>query len=378
MVTAGSRQSPQVNIVATIARAKGLPCRVHVPSGDLTPELRAAAAAGAEIVAHPAGRNSVIRARAREDAAARGWLEIPFGMECERAVDLTAAQVCEIPEGAERIVVPVGSGMTLAGILWGLEGLGLEIPVLGVQVGGSVAARLDRFAPAGWRERVELVPAGLDYHDHAPETRFEGVELDPVYEAKCVPFLRPNDLLWVVGRRATAGADPGEILWITGDSRRELRSLEGEFDAILSCPPYADLERYSEDPADISNMAWPEFRAAYREIIALSVGLLRDNAFAVWVVGDVRSPGGAYRGLIRETIEAFEEAGASLWNEAILVSQVGSLPIRAARPFLGSRKLAKCHQNVLIFAKGDAAEATRRLGEVEVFLPDPEGGETPS
>ena len=46
LVTAGSRQSPQVNIVATLAAHHGLPCRVHVPSGSLTPELEAARAAG--------------------------------------------------------------------------------------------------------------------------------------------------------------------------------------------------------------------------------------------------------------------------------------------------------------------------------------------
>jgi hypothetical protein len=50
-----------------------------------------------------------------------------------------------------------------------------------------------------------LRAAGLDYHQHAPVAALGGLELDPVYEAKCLPFLRPGDLLWVVGRRATGG-----------------------------------------------------------------------------------------------------------------------------------------------------------------------------
>lgn len=38
LVTAGSRASPQVNIVAHIAAHLGLPCRVHTPTGALSPK----------------------------------------------------------------------------------------------------------------------------------------------------------------------------------------------------------------------------------------------------------------------------------------------------------------------------------------------------
>ena len=42
LVTAGARHSPQVGIVAGIAAALGVPCRVHVPDGATTPEIAAA------------------------------------------------------------------------------------------------------------------------------------------------------------------------------------------------------------------------------------------------------------------------------------------------------------------------------------------------
>jgi hypothetical protein len=51
---------------------------------------------------------------------------------------------------------------------------------------------------------VTLVPSGLDYHDEAPRQSIAGLSLDPIYEAKCIPFLEPGDVLWVVGIRATA------------------------------------------------------------------------------------------------------------------------------------------------------------------------------
>jgi 1-aminocyclopropane-1-carboxylate deaminase/D-cysteine desulfhydrase-like pyridoxal-dependent ACC family enzyme len=204
LVTAGSRQSPQVNIVAHIAQRLGVPCRVHVPSGDLTPELEAAQDAGAELVQHRPGYNTVIVARAREDAEQSGWTEIPFGMECEEAVRQTAGQVpAVLPEGVKRIVMPVGSGMSLAGVLAGLAAHGHTIPVLGVQVGADPTKRLDTYA-AGWRSRATLVKSELDYHDHAPVQVLHGIQLDPVYEAKCLAYLEPGDLLWVVGIRGTS------------------------------------------------------------------------------------------------------------------------------------------------------------------------------
>ena len=151
LVTAGSRQSPQANIVAQIARVMGIPCRVHTPTGELSPELLAARAAGAEVVQHKAGYNNVIIARAREDAAALGWANIPFGMECGEAVQATRAQAGNLPAEAQRLVIPVGSGMSLAGVLWGLRDAGLSIPVLGVVVGADPVKRLDTYAPPDWR-----------------------------------------------------------------------------------------------------------------------------------------------------------------------------------------------------------------------------------
>jgi hypothetical protein len=206
LVTAGSRASPQATIVAQVAHELGVPARLHMPAGEPTDEQALATALGAELVEHRPGHNSVIVARAREDAAERGWREIPFGMECEEAVEATSWQVAGLPPDARRVVVPVGSGMSLAGILYGLEQYGMSIPVLGVVVGADPDKRLDRWAPADWRERVALVPAGSDYHEARTEHEVVGLELDAHYEAKAAAFLRPGDLLWCVGLRATQAA----------------------------------------------------------------------------------------------------------------------------------------------------------------------------
>lgn len=203
LVTAGARHSPQVNIVATVAAHLGLRCRAHIPAGPVTPELEAAAAAGAQLIAHRPGHNSVIVARARADAAALGWGHIPFGMEHAEAVRQTAGQVGWVAASAPRIVVAVGSGMSAAGIVAGLHAARSSARVLGVCVGADPRPRLNKFC-AGWRARLELVPAGLPYHKPYPEPHLGDLALDPYYEAKCLPHLGAGDLFWVVGIRQTA------------------------------------------------------------------------------------------------------------------------------------------------------------------------------
>jgi 1-aminocyclopropane-1-carboxylate deaminase/D-cysteine desulfhydrase-like pyridoxal-dependent ACC family enzyme len=206
LITAGSRQSPQVSIVAAIARHLGMRCRVHVPAGADTPQIAAALSAGAEVVRHRPGYNTVIVARAREDAVAlRRWGLVPFGMECVSAIQMTATQVSSALEvGPARVIVPVGSGMSLAGVLSGMYGsaslVDARVPVLGVVCGADPTSRLDRWAPLWRAQGVELVGAAVDYHRHVAAA-VGGVSLDPVYEAKCAEFLRPGDLLWVVGHR---------------------------------------------------------------------------------------------------------------------------------------------------------------------------------
>jgi hypothetical protein len=94
--------------------------------------------------------------------------------------------------------------------------------------------------------------------------------------------------------------------------------------------------------------------------------MLKPNRFAVFCVADIRDKGGFYRGFVPDTIAAFEDAGARFYNEGILVTAVGSLPLRAGRYFTTSRKLGKTHQNVLVFVKDDPRQAATDCGEVDI------------
>lgn len=153
--------------------------------------------------------------------------------------------------------------------------------------------------------------------------------------------------------------------WFCGDSATLIPEWGGQADFLFSCPPYGNLEVYSDLPDDLSAMPHEDFIAAYRAIIKAAVDKLAPDSFAVFVVGDYRCKKGFYRNFTGETVAAFEDAGARFYNEGILVTAVGSLPVRITKQFQASRKLGKTHQNILGFCKGDPKAAARKIAVPE-------------
>ena len=155
--------------------------------------------------------------------------------------------------------------------------------------------------------------------------------------------------------------------WTHGDSLEIDTIAKGyKADLIFSCPPYADLEVYSDMKEDISNMPYNEFLKIYREIIRKSCEMLNDDRFAVFVVGDVRDKKGFYRNFVSDTIKAFLDCSVTLYNELILVNQLGNLQMRAGKYFNGGRKVGKQHQNVLVFYKGDPKKIKENYPELDL------------
>lgn len=214
---------------------------------------------------------------------------------------------------------------------WAPAGGTVLDPFAGGSVRGIVAARL-----------------GLDYH---------GVDL------------RPEQ---VNVNRANADAVLPDGVhrpeWYVGDATRTAASadLPAAADLVFSCPPYADLERYSDDPADLSTMPYPEFREAHASAIRQACDRLRPDSFAVWVIGEARDRNRGLYGLVGDTVRAFQDAGMEYTSEAVLVAPVATAAMRAGRGFDGGRVLTRCHQNVLVFCKGNRNRAAKRLGAVDV------------
>lgn len=139
--------------------------------------------------------------------------------------------------------------------------------------------------------------------------------------------------------------------YYVGDSNVVLTELIPMYDLVFSCPPYADLEVYSEMKEDLSTMEYNEFIKVYSEIIKKAVAKLKSGGYACFVVGDIRDKKGFYRDFISHTKQAFINAGAGLYNEAILLQPLGTAMLRAGKIFEAGRKLTKVHENVLIFKK---------------------------
>ncbi|HBE41222.1 MAG TPA: hypothetical protein DDW27_08470 [Bacteroidales bacterium] len=139
--------------------------------------------------------------------------------------------------------------------------------------------------------------------------------------------------------------------WFCGDSELILEGMDKQFDFIISCPPYFNLEIYSDMPNDLSNMKWDDFLFKYGTIIKYSLKLLKYGGYACFVVGDIRDKEGYYYDFPGETKAAFRRNGAKLYNDAILLNVVGTASMRASKIFDGGKKLTKIHQNVLVFQK---------------------------
>lgn len=139
--------------------------------------------------------------------------------------------------------------------------------------------------------------------------------------------------------------------WICNDSNKELDLFDRQFDFVFSCPPYVDLEVYSDLDGDISNKPYNEFMSLYESIIKKSCQLLKRGGYACFVVGEVRDKQGNYIGFVPDTINAFKNCGMKFYNEGILLDQLGTACMRADRQFSAGQKLVKVHQNILVFKK---------------------------
>ena len=124
-------------------------------------------------------------------------------------------------------------------------------------------------------------------------------------------------------------------------------------DLLFSCPPYYDLEVYSELENDASNQNnYKDFLKIINKAFTGAIKCLKEDRFAVIVVGDIRDEKGFYYGFVDDVKNIFLQNGVQVYNEMIIAESLGTLPQRVGR-YMNNRKIGKCHQNVLVFYKGN-------------------------
>lgn len=155
----------------------------------------------------------------------------------------------------------------------------------------------------------------------------------------------------------------GSIEWRQGDSAQALAEMEPDsVDMLFGCPPYYDLEKYSDDPDDLSNLSNEEFDERMAITIEHAARALRDDSFAVFVVGSVRDKKSRILDMRRCMVDAAERAGMWLYNDAVLLNHVASVRFTMGKAFRERRLLSRVHQEILVFVKGEAKVAATRAG----------------
>jgi 1-aminocyclopropane-1-carboxylate deaminase/D-cysteine desulfhydrase-like pyridoxal-dependent ACC family enzyme len=197
LVGFGGRRSNTAPALAAAGRRYGIPVRFHTASGPDTPEMALAEALGASVVRHAPGYLTVTRRRAEEDAHVRGFRLVARGDHA--GVVTQVASLRDYP--FKRVVLAAGAGVTLAGVAAGALACGLGKPILAVQIGAAVDHDYLTARVPGWR-RFVTIKQTTEKYETAVEAKLGDLRLDPLYEAKLLPFLLEGDVIWNLGSRA--------------------------------------------------------------------------------------------------------------------------------------------------------------------------------
>ena len=160
--------------------------------------------------------------------------------------------------------------------------------------------------------------------------------------------------------------------YINDDGQNVADHLEPESqDLLFSCPPYFDLEKYSDLPNDASNQGtYEEFIEIIRNAFTAAIGCLKQDSFAVICVGDVRDKRtGIYYDFVGDVKQIFKDGGMLFYNDIVLIEIGATAAIRAAR-YMDTRKVVKMHQNVLVFYKGNPKNIKKNFPKIEYASED--------
>ena len=140
------------------------------------------------------------------------------------------------------------------------------------------------------------------------------------------------------------------------------------YDLVFTCPPYYNLEKYTDEEDDLSNCkSYNEFINNYRKALVNSFNYLKDDSFFVIVVSDIRDKEtGEYYGFVADTIKQCQYIGLKFYNEIILYNDTGNLAITSGNYLDRARKVGRQHQNILVFYKGNPKNIKDKFGNINI------------
>lgn len=159
---------------------------------------------------------------------------------------------------------------------------------------------------------------------------------------------------------ATRWELPATPAWLHGDGTKPHYAHTG-YDFVMTCPPYHNRERYSDDHRDLSAMSWDDFVHAHAQLVNNAASALKLDRFMAWVISDVRDSKGHMRGLPAIAEQQIRDAGLHITNQLVLVEPGGLRVKTMRRPWEACRTTTRRHQVVIIAVKGDRRRATKAV-----------------
>ncbi len=136
------------------------------------------------------------------------------------------------------------------------------------------------------------------------------------------------------------------------DAREMDSVIDIQFDIAVTCPPYFNLETYSDQEDDLSTFKnyW-DFDDAMYDVAQAHFPLMKQDAFICIVIGNFRDKKtGELIDFRSHTVNNFKQAGFKFWQEIILSKNIGSAAKRSTNAWKGM-KLVPRHEFLLVFRK---------------------------
>lgn len=124
-----------------------------------------------------------------------------------------------------------------------------------------------------------------------------------------------------------------------------------KFNFSLTCPPYYDLEQYSNLDNDLSNQKdYNGFLQMLSKSVKRVYDCLEDDSISVWVVGNFRNKFGALEHLNGDLIRIGKENGFILLDE-LIYEGASKVALTRCSKFEKNRKSIRMHEYIVIFKK---------------------------
>jgi len=123
------------------------------------------------------------------------------------------------------------------------------------------------------------------------------------------------------------------------------------FNFSLTCPPYYDLEQYSDLENDLSNQkTYEDFLNLLLKSMKRVYEALEEESLSVWVVGNFRNKFGALEHLNGDIIKLSKEVGFVLLDE-IIFEGASKVALTRCSKFEKNRKSVRMHEYIIILKK---------------------------